>query len=103
VQIQPGPLASITSGVSTPFLSTFTPIVHNPPVHQPFLQPTPPQKRGRPKGGKTNLPSACDSKSPVIRRPVGRPRGSGRKQREAAAQAAERAALGLAQTQATQK
>ena len=52
-------------------------------------QPALPRKRGRPKGSKSN------PENPNVRRPVGRPRGSGRRQREAAAQAAERAALGL--------
>ena len=67
----------------------------------PAQQPAPPRKCGRPKGSKSN--PAPDSENPNVRRPVGRPRGSGRKQREAAAQAAERAALGLAQTQTAQK
>ena len=43
------------------------------------------------------------SKNPSIRRSVGRPRGSGCKQQEAAVQAAERAALGLPWAQVPQK
>jgi hypothetical protein len=99
VQIQPGPSAHITSDVSTPFLSTFVPIVHDPLAPQLSVQP--PRKCGRPKGSKLNL--APGSENPNVRRPVGRPRGSGRRQREAAAQAAERAALGLAQIRTAQK
>ena len=64
------------------------------------MQAVPPRKRGRPKGRKANSEG---SENPSVRRPVGRPRGSGHKQREAAAQAAERAALGLVQTQAASK
>ena len=101
MQIQSGPSAHITSDVPTPFLSTFAPIVHDPPAHQPSLQPALPRKRGRPKGSKTA--STSDSGNLKVQRPVGRPRGSGHRQREAVAQAAQRAALGLAQTQTAQK
>ena len=74
VQILPRPPAHIASHVSIPFLSTFAPILEHPL-------------------GSENL---------SMRRPVGRPRGSGHKQRAAAAQA-ECAALGLVPTPTAQK
>jgi hypothetical protein len=101
MQTQPGPPAHITSDVSTPLPSTFVPIVHVPLAPRLSVQSAPPRKRGRPKNSKANR--AIGYKNPNVRRPVGRPRGSGRRQREAAAQAAERAALGLAQTLTAQK
>ena len=106
VQIQPlaGPPAHITSDVSIPFLSTFMPIAHDLLAPQPSVQSAPPRTHGRPKGiksyGSYPVPGSEILK---VQRPVGRPRGSGHRQREAAAQAAERAALGLVQTQIVQK
>ena len=67
------------------------------------MQPAPPRKCGRPKGSKANPALASGSENPSVRRLVGQPCGSGRRQLEAAAQAAERAALGLPQTQTVQK
>ena len=76
--------------------------MHHPTLApQPFVQPAPPRKPGRPKCSKANPAS----KNPSVRRPVGRPRGSGHKQQAAAAQAAKRAALGssFVHTQTAQK
>ena len=96
VQIHPLALAS------TSFLLTFAPIMCHPLTSEHSVEPGPSRKRGRPKGSKTNhTPSG--SENPSIRRSVSRPRGSGRKQQEAAVQAAERAALGLPWAQVPQK
>ena len=104
MRIPPAYVTSHVSSHGTPFLSTFTPIVHHPALApQPSVQPAPPRKRGRPKCSKAIPSPAKGSKIPSVRRPVGRPRGSGHKQRAAAAQAAKRAALGLVQTQTAQK
>ena len=90
----------------TPFLLTFVPIVHEPLAPQPSVQPVPPQKCGHPKSSKLNPVPGSKAQGLNVQRMGWSTTwisGFGCRQHKAAVQAAECAALGLAQTQTAPK